>query len=83
MTSGYPEVHPTDHDYYQDPYGPEDEVPDPEYSEDEDRSGLINSSLRFREYLDVGRDVEIIESAFIQGEIEGKEIEEDYSGLSS
>lgn len=70
MTSGYPELHPTDREYFEDPHAPEAQQ-DPE---------PIASRLKFREYLDHTRDVEAVESAFLH-RMELREIVEDYSGL--
>lgn len=67
MTSGYPEFHPSDSEYYSDPHAPRDPEP-------------IESRLKFREFLDHGRDVEMVESAFL-GSTDSEEIAEDYSGL--
>lgn len=79
MTSGYPESHPTEREYFGDPYAPVDAVQTQEPQP-------ILSRLKFREYLDHTREVEQVESSMMAttaflGEDRGSGIEEDYSGL--
>lgn len=80
MTSGYPESHPTEREYFGDPYASEDT------KSQQSEPGPILSRLKFREYLDHTREVEQVESSMMAtsaflGEDRGSGIEEDYSGL--